>query len=210
MDKKVIVNIDREFGSDGHEVGKKLAEKLNVPFYDNEFLDRASKESGISKDILQVVDEQHTKSFLFSIATGSYSGKDRLSAAGTVSLSDRLYMIYNDMIKRIAKEGSCVIVGRCSDYILRDEVNSFNFFVYADLESRVKTTMQKEGLDDKKARDYINKVDKKRSNYYNYYTNQKWGHRHFYDMLINSGELGIEGSVDIIIKYIELKVGELT
>lgn len=205
MDKKIIVNIGREYGSNGHRIGKKLAEKLDVPFYDKELLERASKESGISKEIFQVVEEQQTNSFLYSIAMGAYSYANRVSAAGTVSLSDRLFMIQNDLIKKIAKEGPCVIVGRCSDYILKDDYECVNVFIYADKEDKIKTVMEREQVDEKKAKDLINKIDKKRSSYYNYYTNQKWGKNANYDLLVNSSVLGVDGSVELIEKFIELK-----
>lgn len=205
MDKKIIINIGREYGSNGREIGKKLADAFNIPFYDKELLERASKESGISKEIFQVVEEQQTNSFLYSIAMGAYSYANRVSAAGTVSLSDRLFMIQNDLIKKIAKEGSCVIVGRCADYILKDDYNCVNLFIYANEEDKIKTVAEREQVDEKKAKDLINKIDKKRASYYNYYTNQKWGKRGNYDILINRSVLGIDGSVEIIKKFIELK-----
>lgn len=204
MDKKIIINIGREFGSCGHEIGREVAERLGIEFYDKELLDRASKESGISKEIFQIIEERQTNSFLYNIAMGAFAG--RLSAEGTVSLSDRLFMVQYDIIKKIASEGSCVIVGRCSDYILKDEENNIKIFIYADFEERIKTVMVREGLDEKKAKDLIIKTDKKRGAYYNYYTNQKWGGREFYDLLINSAALGKEGSVDLILKYIDIRL----
>ena len=205
MDKKIIVTIGREYGSQGHVIGEKIVQKYNISFYDKELLERAAKESGISKEIFQVVEDQRTGSFLYSIAMGAYSYANRVTAAGTVSLSDRLYMVQNDIIKKIAKEGSCVMVGRCSNYILKDEYDCADIFIYADMEDKIKYVMHSSGLDEKKAKDVINKIDKKRASYYNYYTNRKWGVRDSYDLMLNSSSLGVDGCVDIISKFIDLK-----
>jgi len=204
MDKKVIVNIGREFGSNGHRIGKKLAEDMNVPFYDSEIISRASKESGIKEELFKVVDEQQTNSFLYSLAMGAYSYASRISAAGTVSMADRLFLIQTDVIKKIAQEGSCVIVGRCANFILKDDPASINIFISSDIDERVKNVAERENIDDKKALDMINKIDKKRANYYNYYTNEKWGSRNTNHMIINSSILGIDGTVKLIQDFIKI------
>ena len=207
MDKKIIVNIGRECGSGGHEIGKRLAEKLGIAFYDKESIERAAKESGISQDLFRAVDKQQTNSFLYSLAMGAYSYGERFSAAGTVSMSDRLYLVQNDIIKKYAAQGSCVIVGRCSNYILRKE-RCVSVFIYADLEKRIETVSERENLSYDKAKDYIAKVDKKRSSYYNYYVSEKWGTRKYNDMLIDSSQIGIDGCVGVIEQLINAKLKE--
>lgn len=208
MDERIIVNISREYGSKGHIIGEKIAKKYDIAFYDKELLERAAKESGISKEIFQIVEGQKTNSFLYSIAMGTYSNGSRISAAGTVSLSDRLFMVQNDLIKKIAMEGSCVIVGRCSNYILKNEYNCVDVFVYADMQDKINYVMDTTSdADEKKAKTIIAKMDKSRTSYYNYYTNKKWGARDSYDIMINSSVLGVEKSVDIICEFIDLKYG---
>ena len=134
-----------------------------------------------------------------------YSYGDKISAAGTVSMSDRLYLVQNDIIKKFA-ENSCVIVGRCSNYILRKE-KCVNVFVYADLEKRTEHIMKLENLKEDKAKDYITKIDKKRASYYNYYTSEKWGSKAYNDMLIDSTNLGVDGCIAVIEKLIKEKYG---
>ncbi len=203
MNKKIIVNIGRECGSQGHAVGKKLAEKLGINFYDRLDVEREAKKAGIDQELFRAVDKQQTNSFLYSLAMSAYSYGEKISAAGTVSMSDRLYIIQNDIIKKFA-ENSCVIVGRCSNYILRKE-KCVNVFIYADLEKRIEFIMEKENLKENKAKDYITKIDKKRRSYYDYYTSEKWGTPIYNDMLIDSTYIGVDGCVSVIEQLIKEK-----
>ncbi len=205
MDSKIIVNICRECGSQGHSIGKKLAEKLGINFYDRLSIENEAKKSGVNQELFRAVDKQQTNSFLYSLAMSVYSYGDKISAAGTVSMSDRLYLVQNDIIKKFA-ENSCVIVGRCSNYILRKE-KCVNVFVYADLEKRTEHIMKLENLKEDKAKDYITKIDKKRASYYNYYTSEKWGSKAYNDMLIDSTNLGVDGCIAVIEKLIKEKYG---
>lgn len=132
-----------------------------------------------------------------------YSYGEKISAAGTVSMSDRLYLVQNDIIKKFA-ENSCVIIGRCANYILRKE-KCVNVFIYADVEKRIEHIMKIENLKEDKAKDYISKIDKKRRSYYNYYTSEKWGTKTYNDMLLDSTFLGIDGCVSVIKQLIKEK-----
>jgi len=203
MDKKIIVNICRECGSQGHSIGKAIAEDLGINFYDRLAVEREAKKTGISQELFRAVDKQQTNSFLYSLAMSVYSYGDKISAAGTVSMSDRLYLVQNDIIKKFA-EKSCVIVGRCSNYILRKE-KCVNVFIYADLEKRIEHIMSLDNLREDKAKDYITKVDKKRASYYNYYTSEKWGSKAYLDMLIDSTYIGVDGCINIIKQLIKEK-----
>lgn len=208
MDKNVVVNIGRQYGSGGHEIGKRLAKKINVPFYDNEIIAIASKESGIKEELFKVIDEQHTNSFLYSLVMGaSPFSEKRISAAGTVSMSDRLYLIQNDIIKKIANESSCVIVGRCSDYILKgkEKIECVNIFVHSDIKNRIKKAEEETGYKGQEAIDFVAKVDKKRASYYSYYTDKKWNTVSNWDLSIDSGILGIDNCVDLIIDYMKIR-----
>ena len=205
MDNKIIINISRECGSRGHSIGKKIAEKFGISFYDRLSIENEAKKSGVNQELFRAVDKQQTNSFLYSLAMSVYSYGDKISAAGTVSMSDRLYLVQSDIIKKFAKN-SCVIVGRCSNYILRKE-KCVNIFVYADLEKRIDYIMEANGLKEDKAKDYITKVDKKRASYYNYYSSEKWGSKAYNDMLIDSTYLGIDGCTNVIEQLIKEKYG---
>lgn len=205
MKKGTIITIAREYGSGGHNIGEKLSKEFNIPFYDRELIIRASKESGITEDLFKVIDEQRTKSFLYSLVTGAQSIANKISAAGTVSMSDRLFLVQSDIIRKAASEGSCVIVGRCGNYILREKYDCVNVFIYASMDYKVERVAKRHNLSDKKAEETINKVDKSRANYYNYYTNETWYDMKHYNLSIDSSKIGEDGAVHLIKEYIKLK-----
>ena len=156
-----IFTIGRQYGSGGRLIGKKLAEDLGIPFYDKELLTIAAKESGFCQEIFETHDEKPTSSFLYSLVMGGY-GSD------SMPLNHKLFLAQFETIKKIAKQGPCVIIGRCADYALEEMDNVVNVFIHADMESRVKRVVEEYGDDPKKAEDIISKTDKKRANYYNY------------------------------------------
>lgn len=194
---KVIITIGRQYGSGGREIGKKLAEKLNAPFYDNKLLEVAAKESGISKEIFEQNDEKPVNSLLYALSVNNYT-------SDTMPFNHMLFMAQFNAIKKIAGEGSCVIVGHCADYVLREEKNVFNIFVHADIELRTQRAVNLYDVPEKKARDVVLRVDKQRASYYNYYTWKKWGHVENYDLALDSGKLGIDNCVSLIYEYIKL------
>lgn len=196
MDKKFVVTIGRAYGSGGRFIGKKLAEKLNIPFYDNELLLKAAENSGLSKNILQTYDEK---------AEGIFSGIFPQAFVPEANLGSRVFIAQFEAIKKIASESSCVIIGRCADFVLKDMENVINVFITAPMEDCVKRATTYYGLDTKKAVDIINKMNKNRSNYYNFYSDKKWGKAVSYDLCINSN-IGIDESVDVIEAYIKGKL----
>lgn len=203
MDKKMIITIARQFGSGGREIGEKLAKSLDIKFYDKELISRAAKESGMSKELFERVDETAANSFLYSIVTGAYMIGNHVSTNLDLPINDKLFIIQSDIIKDIAAEGSCVIVGRCADYILRDNPDCIKLFIHADLDKRIEKATRDYGLAQEKAEANILKTDKKRGTYYNYYTGEKWGIASNYHMCLDSGVLGIDGTVEVIKAYIE-------
>lgn len=205
MKQGIIINIGREYGSGGHNIGEKLSKELDIPFYDRELIIRASKESGITEELFKVIDEQKTQSFLYSLATGAFNLAGRISAAGTVSMADRLFLVQSEIINKVASEGSCVIVGRCADYILREKYNCVNIFIHASIDYRIERISKEYNLSEFKAKDTITKIDKNRANYYNYYTNEKWSNVQNYHLSIDSSTLGEDGAVELIKEYIKLK-----
>lgn len=202
-----IITISREFGSGGREIGQKLSEQLNVPFYDKNLLEIASKESGICKDLFVQNDESYTGSFLFSLVMGNYSIASDGRINTEMPLNNKLFLAQFETIKKIAAEGVCVIVGRCADYVLRDDPNVINFFVTGNLADKKKRILERYDIEKGKAEDFIKKTDKRRASYYNYYTDMKWGEAKNYDLCINSSKTGIDGAVDVMKAYVDIRRG---
>ena len=201
--QKKIVTISRQYGSGGRYIGKKLSEKLGIPCYDEKLIDMVAKESGFAQDFVAEKGERMTGSLLFNIAS-SLSYANNVFSGNGVSLQDEIYFIQNKIIKDLAEKGSCVIVGRCADYALSEYKDCFSVFVHADTDWRINRLSQKHNKTAKEAKDMINKTDKSRSSYYNYYTNKKWGAASSYNLCVDSSKLGIDGAAKAIIQAIEI------
>ena len=200
-----IITIGRQFGSGGREIGERLAQHYGIRCYDKELLSRAAKESGFCEEMIQNHDERPTNSFLYNLVMDTYSFGYNASSFVDMPISHKVFLAQFDTIKKIADEGPCVIVGRCADYALAEYDNVVNIFIQSDEESkikRIKSRFEDVNTNDK-ARDMMNKKDKQRQSYYNYYSSKKWGRADSYDLCINSGKLGIEGTVNLIIQFIE-------
>lgn len=200
---KTVITIGRQFGSGGHEIGIRLAKKLNIPFYDKELLRKAAEESGLCENIFDNFDEK-PKSLLYSIAMDSYMFAVPGTGAGD-SLEQQVYLATYNTIRRIADQGACVIIGRCADYALADYSNALRLFINAPLEDRIKTVIKRENLTPEKAKTLIVKMDKRRASYYEYYSSQKWGSVDSYDFCLDSSVFGIDGTVHLIEQLIEMK-----
>ena len=200
-----VITISSEFGSGGREIGKRLSEKLDVPFYDKELLELASKESGICRELFDRNDEAYTNSFLYSLVMGSYP----VSADGRISpempMNQRIFLAQFDTIKNIAKQGPCVIVGRCADYVLKNEKNVINFFITGNTAEKKRRILERYDIEKNKVEDFIKKTDKRRASYYNYYTDMKWGEARNFDLCINTSKTGIDGAVELMTAYIGIK-----
>lgn len=210
MNNNTIITIGRQFGSAGREIGTILAKEYNIPIYDKEMLKRAAKESGICEEIFESHDEKPTNSFLYSLVMDTYSLGYSSSSYSDMPINHKVFLAQFDAIKKIANEGPCVLVGRCADYALEEFDNVVNIFIYADLDVRIRRIARIYDLSDAKAKDMILKTDKKRASYYNYYTNKDWGLAKSYDLCINSGILGAQGTADAIKDYIELRNKQTT
>ncbi len=202
---KSIITISREFGSGGREIGQKLAESLGINFYDKELLEIASKESGICEDLFLKHDESSTNSFLYSLVVGNYP----ISAGGKLNpdmpINHKIFLAQFDTIKKLSGEGPCVIVGRCADYILRADINVINIFITGNLNEKKRRILDRYDIEKNKVEDFIRKTDKRRANYYNYYADMKWGEAKNYDLCINSSKTGVDGAVELVKNYIEIK-----
>ncbi len=189
---KYVITIGREYGSGGRFLGKLVAEKLGIAFYDNELITKAAEESGLSEVVFHNYDEKRD-GFLMS-ATGIYSYD--------MSLGQKVFLAQFDAIKKIAAKDSCVIVGRCADYVLKDNPNLVSIFVCAPMEDKIDRAVKYYGINPNKAQSIIIKTDKKRKSYYNFYTDRDWGKANNYDLCINS-KCGIEVAVDAVVAYIK-------
>ena len=197
-----VITISREYGSGGREIGEKLANELGIPFYDNELITRAAKASGFAESAFANAETKATNSLLYSIAMGMSAYGSHEMGYTSLSLDDRIFIAQSDVIRNLAKEGPCVIVGRCADYILKDMNNVVNVFIWADLKSRVHRATTMYDLPVNKAEDSVLKADKRRANYYNYHANEKWGKAENYHISIRSDSVGIDKSVEILKSYI--------
>lgn len=200
-----IITIGRQYGSAGREIGYKVADELGIKLYDKEMLDRAAKESGLCQELFETHDEKPTSSFLYSLVMDTYSATGYTAAPFLdMPLNHKIFLAQFDTIKKLAEEESCIIVGRCADYALNDFPRTINTFIHADLEFRIKNTMDEFHVNESKAKDMISKKDKQRSSYYNYYSNKKWGNSKSYDLTLNAAKLGVDGCVEMILRYKEI------
>ncbi|MEG0314806.1 MAG: cytidylate kinase-like family protein [Erysipelotrichaceae bacterium] len=195
--KKIIYCIGRQYGSAGKDIGKQLSQKLNIPFYDKELLVLAAKESGIDTDLFEKCDEKVDFSYYYLNAIG-YTIGSNMAGLADVSLNDRLFVIQSKIIEDIADKGSCVIVGRCADYILRDNPNAVSVFIHADIDDRINRVKDVYKEESRDFENLIAKTDKRRTNYYNYYTDRKWARADSYDLTISSSKFGIDGAVELL------------
>lgn len=202
-----IITIGREFGSGGHEIGTRLAEKLEIPLYDKEMLDRASKESGIAEELLKAHDEKPTSSFLYSLVMDTYSLGYNSGSYSDMPINHKIFLAQFDAIKKIADEGPCILIGRCADYALEEYSNVLSVFIHADITKRAKRISRMYDMTEAKAKEMIMKTDKRRGSYYNYYTNKKWSSVQSYDVCIDSGKFGIDGCVNAIMELVKTKEG---
>ncbi|MCR5789680.1 MAG: cytidylate kinase-like family protein [Lachnospiraceae bacterium] len=197
-----IITISRAFGSGGSEIAGKLAKRLNIKYYDKDLLKRAAEESGMAHEIFENHDEKPTSSFLYNLVMDTYSFSYGSSPYVEMPISHKVFLAQFETIKNIAKEGPCIIVGRCADYALAEMDNVINLFIYADLDARVERISKKYNMTSEKAREMIQKKDKQRANYHNFYSSFKWGKADTYDLCIDSHILGIEGTVSFLEEYV--------
>ena len=204
MDERTVITIGREFGSGGHEIGTKLAQRLGVKCYDKELLAIAAKESGLCEDLFESQDEKPTNSFLYSLVMDTYS-LGYTNSYVNMPINHKVFLAQFDAIKKIAQKEPCVIVGRCADYALEDDPFAVSVFIKADIDKRIERIKKTYELSENKAADLIQKTDKKRASYYNYYSSKKWGDSKSYDLCIDSSILGVDGTVELLKQYIKTK-----
>ena len=194
LENQIIITLSREYGSGGRYIGKLVAEKLGIKLYDKEFVAKLSEETGLSSEYIE--NNEQKRGALETLNNGYYSG---------LSNSDELFIKESELIKKVASENSCVIVGRCADFILKENKNVFKVFVYSNMENKIKRTTNIYGLDKNKAEKEINRINKLRANHYKYYTEKDWNNPENYDICINSDSLGVEKAADLICEMLKEK-----
>lgn len=202
----MVITVGRQYGSGGREIGTMLAEKLGIAYYDDMLLKEAAKESGLCEELFHSFDER-PKSFLYSIAMDPYSfSMNSVTARGNIE--QQVYLATYETIKKLADKGPCVLIGRCADYALKDRDDVINIFITAPLENRIERVARRNDISLEEAKDRIKKTDKSRASYYNYYSSKDWGEAKSYDLCIDSSLLGIEGTVELLEKMIQLRSGK--
>lgn len=196
MKKNIIITVGRQFGSGGKCIAEILGRRLNIPVYDSELISKAAQDSGFSAELFMQSDEKRRFISFSSIFEGAFNSdtENYMSDKG-------LFKMQSETIRTIAEQGSAIIVGRCSDYILRDHDNILNIFLTSPVEVRTKRIMERMGVDSEKAASLIESMDQGREEYYNYYTFGNWGVAGTYHLCIDSSILGFEGTADFIIDF---------
>ena len=193
----MIITIGREHGSNGHDIARALATELGYTCFDKEIVDTAAENSNFSKEILHSYDEKRVSPYIVPVP--HYLGLNE-----SFRLNMQVASAQFDAIRSLADQDNCIFVGRCADYVLRNRENLLRVFIMADEDFRIQTMMKKQNLSEDQARKLIRQVDKDRSSYYKYYTDQIWGERENFDLILNSAKTGVEGAVKLIKAYLEL------
>ncbi len=199
---RMIYTIGRQFGSGGRNIGKYIAEKENIPFYDKELLEEAAKESGISEKYFEDYDEKIKKHFFQVMPVGTYS-------ESSMPFVHKVILAQFDAIRKLAKKGPCVFVGRCADYILRERPDVVRIFIRGDIETRKKRAVLQYGVPENKVEQVLRDTDRSRAEYYTYYTGNPWNGIETYDLILNSSRLEDAAAADVIIRYAKAMKGEL-
>ena len=193
----MIITIGRQHGSSGREIARLLAKELGIKCYDKEIVDEAANHSDFSRDLIDAFDEKRMSAFI--LHAGGYGLNENFR------LNMQVVSAQFEAMRNIAEKGNCIFVGRCADYILRDHDDLISVFILGDMDERLKCLERRQGLDEVEARKKIKEVDKDRSSFYRYYSDQTWGDAQNYDMCINSSKLGVEGTVQVILDYIKAR-----
>ncbi len=205
MTGKHLVTINRQYGSNGDKVGRILAEKLGFAFYDKELIALAAKDSGFTETIFENADEKPSNSLLYSIVTGSYNPRSWFVGNMDMLTNDTLFNIQADVIRSLS-DHSCVIVGRCADFILRDMPELLTVFIHSSFANRVEyARTERPSMTTKELEAYVRKQDKSRTSYYSYYANRPWDVASNYDLVIDIDKFGVDGAVSIITSALEIK-----
>lgn len=198
MKENLIITISRQYGSGGREIGRRLAERLGIPYYDKELIILAAERSGYARSLFEEADQKASNSMIFSLMRAG-----SMVNSYDLSLNDKIYLIQSGVIQQVARQGSCVIVGRCADYVLQDRFPCVNVFIHAALQKRMDRAVKVYGLSPDDVQSVLLKTDKRRETYYNYYTGRKFGDARNYTLSLDSLGVGIENAVRVMADYVE-------
>lgn len=202
---KKIITISREYGSGGRQVGLTVAKKLGMEFYDKELIDAAAKEIGFPTEMIADREQRLTNSLLYNFAMGTLYGiaYPREPKVSELPLTEQIYQAQKKAIEEAAKRGSCLFVGRCADYILKSRPDVLRVFIYADRDIRKRRAIEEYGEIEEYIDEFMYQTDKRRRIHYENYTNQKWGSRENYDLMLNSGDLGLDKCVELLCEAVK-------
>ena len=207
MGDNFVINIGRQLGSGGREIGEKLAASLEISFYDKELINLASEESGLCRDFFEKADEKPSQTLMNGLFGMRFPfPNDSIMACNSCLSNDALFKVQSDVIRKLAAEKSCLFVGRCADYILRDHPRHVNVFVSASLDDRIERLCQTMHVSKAEAEELIERTDKKRSEYYNYYSYKTWGSAATYHLCIDSSALGVDDTVLFVAEFVKKKL----
>ena len=198
MKENLIITISRQYGSGGREIGRRLAECLGIPYYDKELIILAAERSGYARSLFEEADQKASNSMIFSLMRAG-----SMVNSYDLPLNDKIYLIQSGVIQQVARQGSCVIVGRCADYVLQDRFPCVNVFIHAALQKRMDRAVKVYGLSPDNVQSVLLKTDKRRETYYNYYTGRKFGDARNYTLSLDSLGVGIENAVRVMADYVE-------
>lgn len=203
--EKCVITIARRYGSGGKQIGKMLAKELDIPCYDREILKMASEDSGINESLFGKADETEKRSLLYSIVKKVYKGELIGPDKGKFTSEENLFNYQAKIIKELAEKQSCIIIGRCADYILKDRKDVIRIYIYSNEEQSIKNIHEVQGLDEKEARNRMERHDRSRGEYYKYHTGHEWSDARNYDICINTDNMTFEQCVNLIKDYIAMK-----
>lgn len=203
MAEKVIICIGREYGSGGREIGEKLSEKLGIPCYDKVLLKQTAIDSGLAQSLFENADEKRTSWLLNGFCSGNPTAGAAMITSMDYLTNDSLFMMQSRTIRKLASEGSCIFIGRCAESVLENFEGVISVFIHADKDDRIERIMKRQNIDRRRAESLMNKIDKRRASYHNYYSEAKWGRSASYDMSISSSRFGIEGAVNMIAEAVK-------
>lgn len=195
--KNLVITISRQFGSGGRLIGKKLSEEMGINYYDKVLLALSSEKSGLSSEFIEGLEEKASSSFLFNLSAAARATPNFFYSYD-VPVNDKAFFAQTAVIKELAAKESCVIVGRCADYVLREHKNCLKIFIHASKEVRLQRLIKEYGYEESEAKEKLAKMDKGRANYYRHYTGEQWGNHDAFDLSINSDTSGIDGAVRLI------------
>lgn len=204
--KRYVISIGRQLGSGGKEIAEKLGAMLGISVYDKKLLEEAAQESGLDASAFENADEQESDSFLSNIVALRHAVAEYLGGQASYMHSDRLFELQSEAMRNIAQRESCITIGRCSEYVLRDHPCLISIFITADSDDRIARIMKKDNLDEEQAKEKIERGDKKRKSYHDYYATGEWGNSASYHLCINSSVLGIEGTTQFIYDFVKRRI----